>query len=271
MILHKIKERESLRSHCTWSSMEGGSTGSDIMWVLVFLPFSVWTDGLLAVVISQKLLFLVVGTGDRKRWLGLFKSPGFDDSFGRKLALVTTFFTHTSDGFSFLFESSRIISSFCFNCEAWSFFILAISSSSAFTVILSSLTGSSAPFFLDSGVKQFPVKKEGLGFLFSFGWAVDGGVTRDVTEEGVGETFAAKDCAWRVSNFCCWRINCTRNSRFSFCSSSRSLAWSVPVSGTSSTSSFASHAWKYKEYKYCNKIQTTDFWGVKKQCLSETE
>ncbi|WRX16777.1 hypothetical protein QQP08_009264 [Theobroma cacao] len=57
------------------------------------------------------------------------------------------------------------------------------SPSNAFTVSLSSLTASSAPLFLDSGVKQFPVKKVDLGLLFSFGWAVDGGVMRDGLEK----------------------------------------------------------------------------------------
>lgn len=47
--------------------MEGAAAGSGITWLLVFLPFNVAIDGLLAVVMSQKLLFLAVGTGDRKR------------------------------------------------------------------------------------------------------------------------------------------------------------------------------------------------------------
>ncbi|KAJ6977129.1 hypothetical protein NC653_029124 [Populus alba x Populus x berolinensis] len=97
---------------------------------------------------SQKLLFFAVGIGDLNRWLGLFNSPLFF-SFGRKLALVTTLFAPCivppADGFSLFWQSS-----FC----------------------RSSLTASSAPPFLDSGVKQFPPKKEGLAFLFSIGLAV---------------------------------------------------------------------------------------------------
>lgn len=48
--------------------MEGATAGSAITQPLVFLPFvSVAMDGLLTVVISQKLRFFVVGAGDLKR------------------------------------------------------------------------------------------------------------------------------------------------------------------------------------------------------------
>ena len=47
--------------------MEGAAAGSEMTWLLVFLPFNVAMEGLLAVVMSQKLRFLAVGTGDRKR------------------------------------------------------------------------------------------------------------------------------------------------------------------------------------------------------------
>lgn len=40
-----------------------------------------------------------------------------------------------------------------------------------------------------------PDKKEALGLRFSFGWPDVGGVNREVTEDGVGDDWAAKDCA----------------------------------------------------------------------------
>lgn len=251
--------------HCTWRSIEGAAAGSEMTWLLVFLPFKVATEGLLAVVMSQKLRFLAVGAGDRNRWLGLFNSPPVG-SFGRKLALVTTLFTPwptttPSDGFPLFLERSRIKSSFCFSWNTWSFFILSISASNAFTVRWSSLTVSSAPFLFDSGVKQFPAKKEDLGFRFSFGWIEDGGDNRDVTEDGVGEQFAAKDCAWRVRTFCCWRASCTRNSLFSFCNSSNSLAWSASDSGNCCISSLVSHACnciRWQEILFTNSIYNRD-------------
>lgn len=49
---------------CTWRSMDGAAACSVLTWLLVFLPFKVTTDGLLAVVISQKLRFLAVGAGE---------------------------------------------------------------------------------------------------------------------------------------------------------------------------------------------------------------
>lgn len=49
---------------CTWRSMDGAATVSVLTWLLVFLPFKVTTDGLLAVVISQKLRFFAVGAGE---------------------------------------------------------------------------------------------------------------------------------------------------------------------------------------------------------------
>ena len=62
---------------------------------------------------------------------------------------------------------------------------------------------SSAPFFLASGVKQVPAKKEDLVLRFSIGWAEVRGVERGPAEGGgVGEEWEAKDCAWRVNNFC---------------------------------------------------------------------
>ncbi|KAH7537794.1 hypothetical protein FEM48_Zijuj03G0131000 [Ziziphus jujuba var. spinosa] len=73
--------------------MDERAKGSEMTWLLVFLPFNEAIEGLLAVVLSQKLRFLAVGT--------------------------------------------------------------------------------------DSGVKQFPPKKEDLDLCFSFGWAEDGGVNRE--------------------------------------------------------------------------------------------
>jgi hypothetical protein len=47
--------------------MDGFSVGSEMTWLLVFLSFNAATDGLLAAVMSQKLRFLAIGSGDRKR------------------------------------------------------------------------------------------------------------------------------------------------------------------------------------------------------------
>ena len=52
-------------------------------------------------------------------------------------------------------------------------------------------------------MKQVPAKKEDLVLRFSIGWADVGGVERGPAEGGgVGEDWEAKDCAWRVNNFC---------------------------------------------------------------------
>ena len=77
-----------IENQFTWRSMEGGAIGSLTTWLRVFLPFKVVTDGLLAVVMSQKLLFFAGGTGDLNRWTGLLISPVYV-SLGRKLLLVT--------------------------------------------------------------------------------------------------------------------------------------------------------------------------------------
>nr|GLL35398.1 hypothetical protein Itr_chr09CG10570 [Ipomoea trifida] len=103
------------------------------------------SDGLFAVVVSQKLRFFDVGTGDIKRWRGLF---------------------------------------------------------SAFTVFLSSLTAaSSAPFFLDSGVKQLPPKKEGLVLLFSLRQAGEGAGDTSISPVKSILSFTKNMIAWTdVSN-----------------------------------------------------------------------
>nr|GMD35703.1 hypothetical protein Iba_chr09dCG9430 [Ipomoea batatas] len=96
------------------------------------------SDGLLAVVVSQKLRFFDVGTGDIKRWRGLF----------------------------------------------------------------SSLTAaSSTPFFLDSGVKQLPPKKEGLVLLFSLRQAGEGAGDTSISPVKSILSFTKNKIAWTdVSN-----------------------------------------------------------------------